>query len=322
MPFLTKYFFAIAIFCVPFVCLSQTTDSTYKKVDDYVKALGKMDTLNMGTISAKLTKPFSDNTDKVRAIFTWVATNLTLDVKAAKNGNREKQYYAEDALKTRKTTAAGYASLFQDMCSVAKIRCLTVDGYVKTKVEEINEKPDEFNHTWAVVQLGRSPDTWFYVDPAMASGYTDDKNTIFTPYFNDAYFFSDRKIFNLQHFPDNTAWLLGSGTKNVNDFFSLPLVRNEAFQFGVSEMTPITGYIKTKVGKPVNFSIKFNTDITVEIVALKIGTDRKSKTKTVNYSIRNNFIVFENKFETADDFPVAVLINNKEVLKYYIEVTE
>lgn len=75
---------------------------------------------------------------------------------------------------------------------------------------------------WAVVQLGQSPDTWYYVDPAWGSGYADAEMKVFTRSFTDAYFFTDKPIFNLQHYPDNEAWKLGGAPKNKKEFYSLP----------------------------------------------------------------------------------------------------
>ena len=138
------------------ISFGQSASDDFKVVDDYVKSLGTLDTLNMGTISYIVTKKFSRPKDKVRAIFDWIANNISFDLKAGKNNDNEK-INTDLILKSRKANAAGYAALFQDMCSVVKIRCLTVDGYAKYNTEQINEKPDEFNHTWAVVQLGQSP---------------------------------------------------------------------------------------------------------------------------------------------------------------------
>jgi hypothetical protein len=56
-----------------YISTAQTTDSRYKTTDEYVQSLGPLDTLNMGTISYILTKKFPENTDKVRAIFYWIA---------------------------------------------------------------------------------------------------------------------------------------------------------------------------------------------------------------------------------------------------------
>lgn len=300
---------------------AQSTSEYYKDIDDYVTSLGSLDTLNMGTISFIVTKKFADPRDKVRAIFDWIAYNINFDLKAGRNNDNEK-INTDLVLKFRKANAAGYAALFQDMCSAVKIRCLTVDGYAKYNTEQITEKPDDFNHTWVVVQLGQSPDTWYYVDPTWGSGYTDDKMTKFTKAFNDDYFFADRYIFNYQHFADNSAWQLGPGPKSLSSFFSLPLVKSAAYEFKLSKFSPAAGVIKAKIGNPVSFNIKLNSNTPIEIVSLVIGEGKKMKTKTVDYSYSKGSIVFNFKFEADDTYPVTVLVNNKPILGYMAEVSE
>jgi Transglutaminase-like superfamily len=301
---------------------AQGGNDRFKVVDEYVQSLGRLDTLNAGTISHILTKKFAENTDKVRAIFYWIANNISIDVKMAKKGSNEKMV-SEDVLKTRKANANGYSTLFQDMCSVAKIRCLTVDGYIKKTVEDINNVPDEFNHTWAVIQLGQSPDAWYYVDPEWGSGYVDDKGTTFTKKFDDRYFFANKLLFNLQHFPDNMAWQLGNtGPKSAKDFFAQPIVKRDAVEFNVSSFLPAEGFIKANIKKAVVFNLKVPANTKIDIVALQIGTDKKSRTKTVDYTIKNGVVSFSYKFDEEDSYPVTVLINNKPVLGYFAEISE
>jgi transglutaminase/protease-like cytokinesis protein 3 len=302
--------------------VAQSTAGRYKIVDDYVKSLGSLDTLNMGTISYIVTKKFNENSEKVRAIFDWIANNISLDVKAVRNGGNDKMT-SEEVLKTRKANSNGYAALFQDMCSVVKIRCLTVDGFIKKNTEQINDVPDEFNHTWNVVQLGQSPETWYYVDPALGTGYTDEKITVFTKAFNDYYFFADKTIFNSQHFPDNQAWQLGgNGAKSAKDFFALPIVRDYAYEFGVSNFIPQTGAIKATTKKPVQFSFKASSNNKIDIVSLQLGTEKKRRVKTVDYSFNGGSISFSYKFDEEESYPVTVMINNKPVLGYFVEIAE
>ena len=317
-----QLFFAGLLVIICQSSLAQTNDNRFKAVDEYVQSLGSLDTLNMGTISYIITKKFPENTDKVRAIFYWIANNIAIDLKLAKKASNEKMV-SEDVLKTRKANANGFATLFQDMCSVAKIRCLTVDGYIKKNVDDINNMPDEFNHTWAVIQLGQSPESWYYVDPEWGSGYVDDKATIFTKKFNDKYFFADKSLFNLQHFPDNMAWQLGgSGPKTAKDFFSQPIVKKDACEFEISSIMPLTGFIKSTTKKPVQFNLKVARDTKIEIVSLQIGTDKKFRTKTVDYTFNNGTISFTYKFDEEETYPVSVLINNKPVLGYFVEIAE
>lgn len=303
------------------ISFSQSASDDYKVVDDYVKSLGTLDTLNMGTISYVVSRKFSEPKEQVRAIFDWITNNISFDLKAGKNNDNEK-INTDLILKFRKANAAGYAALFQDMCSAVKIRCLTVEGYAKYNTEQINEKPDAFNHTWAVVQLGQSPDTWYYVDPTWGSGYTDEKMTTFTKAYNDGYFFADRSIFNYQHFPDNETWQLGPGPKNETTFFSLPLVKGAAYEFKIGKFTPSSGFIKAKLNSPVSFNIKLNTSADIDIVSLEIGTGKKKKTKTVDHIFTKGSIIFNYAFDQADTYPVTLLINNKPVLGYMVEVNE
>lgn len=316
---------SIKKYCFSFLLLisgySFSQNPRFKQVDDYVKSLGKLDSLNVGSISHILTKKFSDNTDKVRAIFDWIAYNISFDTKLYRSGGNDKML-SEDVLKTRKANAYGYATLFQDMCSVSKIRCLTVDGYVKNTTEDIGEKPDGFNHTWAVVQLGTTQEEWFYVDPAWGSGYLDEKMAVFTPAYNDAYFFSNKPVFNLQHFPDNTAWLLGPGTRDLKGFLSAPVVKSAAYEFGITRMEPEDGHIKTKTSRPVVFNIRVKPGSKVEIVSLVMGSGKKKETKTMDYTIQNSAVIFRYKFAEEDTYPINVLINNKVVLSYVVEAIE
>ena len=300
---------------------AQSSSEYFRDIDDYVKSLGPLDTLNMGTISFIVTKKFPDPKDKVRAIFDWIAYNISFDLKAGRNNDNEKTS-TDLVLKFRKATSVGYASLFQDMCSAVKIRCLTVDGYAKYNTEQIDEKPDGFNHSWAVVQLGQSPETWFYVDPTWGSGYTDDKMTKFTKAYNDDYFFAARDIFNYQHYPDNSAWQLGPGAKSVSSFFSLPLVKSAAYEFKLGKFSPASGIIKAKLNSPVSFNIKIDPETSIEIVSLVIGEEKKKKTKTVDYTFSRGSLIFSYKFDVEDSYPVTVLVNNKPILAYMAEISE
>jgi transglutaminase/protease-like cytokinesis protein 3 len=294
--------------------------SEYKIVDDYIKDLGSLDSMNMGTISAVVTKNFPDNKFKARAIFDWIANNINFDLKGSRNGDNTVNL-SDDILKTRKATSFGYAALFQDMCSAASIRCLTVDGYVKKTTDDINDKPDDFNHSWDVVQLGQTPTEWFYVDPTWGAGYTDKAVKVFTKAYNDSYFFSDKTIFNQQHFPDNIAWQLGgAGPKSVKEFYALPVVKDAAYEFGVTNFIPANGNVKTKAGKPLQFSMNVTNGSDITVVTLLFGDSKTRKSKQVDYSLSGNTLSFNYKFEDADSYPVTVAINGKEVLDYLVEI--
>ena len=306
------------LFCSMTLCVSAQTKKDFKAIDDFVKKVGTLDSMTMGTISETVTKPFTDKTEKVRAIFDWIAFNISYDVKAARTSNETKNS-TDEVLLYRKAVGIGYATLFQDMCSSADIRCLTVDGFVKRNIEEIGEDGDDINHSWAVVQLGQSPDDWFYVDPAWGSGYTDADMKTFTKSFNDAYFFADKAVFNLQHYPDNEAWKLGEAPKNKKDFFALPIISSAAFEFGVRKISPVTGHLMLSTEKPERFSFSVSAKENIDKLTLLIGK-KKPKLEEVQHSFSGGSVTFSYKFKEAGDFPMTILVNGKALATYHVEV--
>jgi hypothetical protein len=273
----------------------------------------------MGTINNVVSNKFTDKIDKARAIYYWIAHNISFDVKAARSNNTAKNTVA-DVLLNRRAVGIGFASLFQDMCSSADIRCLTVDGFIKFNTQQIGEKDLDINHSWAVVQLGQSPEEWYYVDPALGSGFPSDDMKEFTPYYTDAYFFTEKETFNLQHYPDNTAWKLGSGPKSKKDFFELPVIKVMAIQLGLKKLSPGEGNIKAKVNKAVRFSFTFSNMGEITKVELGIGDKKKYKVEEIQYSNSSNSLSFTYKFEDENTYPVKVIVNGQEMVAYYIDV--
>lgn len=298
----------------------QSIKRDFKELDESIKKLGALDSMNMGTITQKLTKNLSDKTDMARAIFDWIAYNINYDLKAAQNNNTEKNSSTE-VLLYRKATGEGFANLFQDMCSSAGIRCLTVNGYVKNTPEQIGQTKTPINHSWAVLQLGQSPDAWYFVDPCWGSGYADAEFKIFTKAYNPGYFFADLNIFNTQHYPDNQAWYLGQRLKSKKEFFDFPLVKSGAYELELKRFSPREGSIITKAGSPLFFSFQLGSRVTVNKVSVLYGEGKSKKLKEVDFNLSTNGLLsFSYKFEEEDSFPLTIMVNGKQLVAYTVEV--
>ncbi|MEO7265198.1 MAG: transglutaminase domain-containing protein [Ferruginibacter sp.] len=294
----------------------------YSPIDKRVQKLGSLDSFNVAIIADTLTRPFSDKEEKARAIYYWIANNIKLDIKGTKS-NENKNNDPVIVTKTRKATPLGFALLFQEMSSMANIRCLVVEGYIKNNTEDINNKPDETNHAWNVVQLGQSPEQWFYVDVMKASGFADKKMSLFTPQFTSQYFFADKPLFNLDHYPNNSAWLLGPGAKGLKEFYALPVIANGAYSFELKNVLPVTGVIKTNTKKAVQFRYGINTDKTITSVEMIISDNKKlQKSEPMNFDVTAGKLVFDFKFKKEDSFPIRILVDGKDFVQYNVEVTE
>ncbi|MEQ1553437.1 MAG: transglutaminase domain-containing protein [Ferruginibacter sp.] len=301
---------------------AQIAIAKYKFIDDEVQKLGSFASKNVAEIADAVTAKYNTNEQKARAIFYWIANNIAIDPKATKQ-NDQKNKEPEKVIALRKATPLGFSLLVQEMCSYAKIRCLSVDGFVKNFVAEINEKIDEPNYSWNVVQLGQSPETWYYIDACRASGFVDKKQTTFTKQFTSQYFFADKKLFNLICFPNNMAWQLGGGINNLKQYYALPIFCNQAIGLEMRKPLPLTGLIKTKLKMPVSFSFAINNDITVSKISILIGDDKKQqKEEPMNFTNNNGNISFSYEFKKEDIFPIKIMIDGQEVLAYLIEVKE
>ena len=305
-----------------FTLQSGFAQNNYEKVDAFAKKMGDLKTLNVARIADTLTRGLSDDQLKLRAIYYWIANNITLDVKAAKNGDN-RPVLPETVIEKRMSSAQGFATLFQEMSSLANIRCLVVDGNIKRRFDDLEEVADEVNHSWNVVQLGQSSDKWFYVDVAAAAGSLDEQMKTFEKHFTSDLFFADKPLFNLTHFPDNSAWQLGTGPKSKKSFYDLPVIETAAFDFGISDFFPKEGMPKTNVKKGLSFNFSYNGVKPIDKVELVIGNSRKPAPPiAMDFTAAGNKISFTHKFKEGDSYPIKVLVDGKLLFRYLVEVKE
>ena len=309
-------------FIAAVLCSSGFAQDDYNSTDKFVEKQGSMDSLNLAQIAKRITAGSTDKEQQARAIFSWISNNIALDPKAIK-GNDQRKSLPEEVVKFRKGTALGFAKLFQEMASIVNIRCLVVDGYIRSGIEELNNPADEVNHSWNVVQLGLSPDTWHVLDASKAAGSLDKKMTVFTKKFTPGYFFTDKTLFNLDHYADNDAWQLGPGPKSIKEFYSLPIIGPAAYEYILKKPTPANGYIKTKSKAKVSFTIPIRSGADIENVSLIIGDGKKvQKPEPMNFSYNGASIVFSYQFKTEDTYPIKIVVDNKTLLEYMVEVSE
>ena len=64
MNYFIKKILPFALLCITIPAFAQKVGRDFKAIDEYVKKLGTLDSMNMGTISNLLTKNYEDKTDK------------------------------------------------------------------------------------------------------------------------------------------------------------------------------------------------------------------------------------------------------------------
>lgn len=242
----------------------------YNLVDSIVDTYPK-DIITTERLVELINKDFSKQDEKARAVFRWVATNISYDVDLAESMNyisknafsykTEKEREIKDkkfkldlvssTMNTRKTVCHGYAALMEYMYLKLGLETSIVFGYLKADPSQIGEMPDVTNHAWNVVKIDGN---WQFVDVTLAAGFVSSKTNLFKFYFNDAYFFTNPERFFLNHYPADEKWLLVA--KNKKDFAPLPVFFGGYFQYNYEIIKPESGICSTQNNQNLIFAIR------------------------------------------------------------------
>jgi hypothetical protein len=319
-----KYMILVCIACSMLMnrSFAQPDDPAFEPVMRFLETQGAMSGANVATVTDAITEPFNNNRQKTMAIYAWIGKNFSLDPKLVRSDDN-RNILPEQVMRTRKSTSLGIATLFQEMCSQADIRCLIVDGYHKYNMDQINDPAEEPNYYWNVVQLGNTSSEWNYVDVSRACGRLDAKMSKFLPEFSSLFFFPDKTTFNREHYPVNSAWLMGEAAATLKEYYNRPIIGPAAYRAHLRGIYPFEGRIKIKPGQPIRFSYRMNRLSNVqEVTMIKTEGKKVGSTERMAHEINGNELVFDHIFRQEGEFETSLYINGEWLLSYWIEVSE
>ncbi len=133
---------------------------------------------NPALLVEALTAGMDEDTAKFEAIFAWVASNIHYDYRSYFSG---KGYDSETDVKRvlirRKAICFQYAALMNELCAIAGIHSVTVTGYAKDMLFDINDTLYFDNHAWNAVKLN---DRWYLYDVTWSAGGYEYRLTHFS----------------------------------------------------------------------------------------------------------------------------------------------
>lgn len=124
------------IFCCVFSILTPTHAEQYIDEDmlDYTSNVPDRIKTNISSLSQYLTKPYTNDYDKAKAIAYYVASHIAYDEYLFNNGKRTKlrRYHnkPQDVLQNKIGVCGDYAKLFTALCQKAGISAYTIHGIV------------------------------------------------------------------------------------------------------------------------------------------------------------------------------------------------
>ncbi|XP_055977895.1 kyphoscoliosis peptidase [Sorex fumeus] len=216
----------------------------FEKLDAYASQVTVKSGLNE-LVSDLLQEAHSD-LERVRAIWIWICHHIEYDIEAAQDKNCQ-VFKPTEILRTQKANCDGYSGLFEKMCRIAGVQCLTVPGYSKGFGYQMGQSfSGEFDHAWNAVFLdGR----WHLLDSTWGSGLVDATTSKFTFLYNEFYFLTHPALFIEDHFPDNKNWQLLKPPQSLHQFENNMYHKSEFYNKGLLSAHPNVPVIRTVNGK-------------------------------------------------------------------------
>jgi hypothetical protein len=115
-----------------------------------------------------LTEGKTGDVEKFDAIFSWVASNIHYDYRVYFSGEGSNaETDVKRVLRRKRAICFQYAALMDQLCELADIHNVTVTGYAKDQLFDVNDTLYFDNHAWNAVKLD---DRWYLYDVTWSAG--------------------------------------------------------------------------------------------------------------------------------------------------------
>ena len=241
----------------------------YFPIDGFVYKSGAMETYSLQYIVDSITKTCTTELQATRAFYYWQATFVAFDTKKHRRPENSLDN-ASSALMERKAGSKGYAEMFKAMCDLKKIECTVVKGVLRQHADDIGAFDPDAIHYWNIITIDN---TQYLVDVSLGAGELDKKGKHFTKKYTDAWWLSNRRLFNLSHFPDNKNQQLLEVPMSKNEFAAAPIVAPAAIVAGVIPSKGTKGLIKGVADSST--ALKFNLAGYLRVASMEVRFDNE-----------------------------------------------
>lgn len=332
---------ALLITTPSFAQYSEFESIDFSKADSIAEIYGGFDLHDQKKLTELLTKDLTTEVEKFRAIFKWVALNVSYDLELLAESNRKelqyrfrknkldhwRKHFNKKILKTlvrnKSSICSGYSLLLQSLCAQVNIQCEIIEGYGRTTKTPIGS--GHINHAWNAVRLN---DNWHLCDPTWASGHLNQSEKKFIPSFNKYYFLTPPELFSANHYPVNSFWFLLHDKPTLKEFLNAPIKSTGFIANKLNHYFPLVGRFSVKCDSSVRFS--FTSNLPAEKInsvwvltskkANKEFVDRENESRELGVDKEGNYFLYY-RFKEIGVFRIYISLNRKLVFMYEVTVT-
>jgi hypothetical protein len=178
-------------------------------------------------VVSSLASGVSDPFLKAKTLHDWICDNIAYDVDMYFSGRISDQDYSS-VLKKKKAVCSGYTNLFNQMCGLAGIESIGINGY--SKGFGYNGKIGaDIDHAWNAVHIGNK---WYLVDVTWDAGPMDRRS--FIKRYSTEWLFLDSRPFLYSHLPEHVEYQYYAPVLTADDFMREAYIAGAFFQYGLA----------------------------------------------------------------------------------------
>ena len=219
-----------------FVRKASVAKTDYSAIDSYVKSLSIPTSMSYGDAVKKITAKSKTEKEKARAIYDFIAFNISYNTGKMNVGSVTissgglDAYYegiARETWNDRNGVCEGYGRLFVELCKAAGLNAEYISG--SNKKYKHTYKTAYGKHGWNVVHIGNEH---VLLDSCWGAGNTNGNE--FTFKFKDEWFDVDPYVMIFSHFPNEEKYQYLSPAVSREKFDVLPRIDPSVTQAGIS----------------------------------------------------------------------------------------
>ena len=291
-------------------------NSKYADIDSYVRSCPTATAKDPDQLVSYLEKMADTDLEKARAIYVWLAENISYDAKSI-NKNKYGDNTALGVLKSRKSVCQGYAKLFELLGKKMGLNIHFVGGYSKNDVlqESWNFDGEEGDHAWNMIKID---DEWRVFDATWGEGIVNDDargRLVFTKEYSDNWFDLSPYEAIFSHYPEDTSLILTEPRLTLDKFESLQLI--PIYSFTSNLLDAEVSFLKALKKPSAKFPIIYPVEPAEFQVIQAPKEFRLRKRKPHNFEFLAKGLV--NVFLYEDDEIIETFVKDEDDNSYSLE---
>lgn len=243
---------------------SRPPESSFAAVDRYALAAPADATRSVDALAAYLKEAGSGDMERARAVFRWIAGNVSYEARALRGGPRPDPAPAA-VLRERRALCEGYAALFDALARGVGLESAVIPGFCRGVGYRVGDPYGRDNHAWNVVRIaGR----WGLADSTWGSGYLDGDGR-FVQQFQSFYFLPGPAELIYSHLPRDPRWELLAQPVGRDAHAALPCLLPDAWTVGVQPSSHASSTVETDGTLQLAFKAPRNVVVTAQLTGAR-----------------------------------------------------